>query len=282
MDIERAASFMAGHARVLDRRRLELLTGTGSPDAVLAALDGYRNPDGGYGWGIEPDLRDSSSQPAGALHAFEVLAEAPQHGDRAVRLADWLDTVALPDGGLPFALPVLDPTGVAPFWAGADHAASSLHITAAVTMAALAVPGIEDHPWLLRSIQYCRESTAGITEKPFAIEYSYILQLLDALGDTAELRRLAQWLPDDGLLPVDGGAEGESLRALDVTPWPDRPIRSLFRPAVIAAELARLDAEQGDDGGWSVDFDSYSPAAALEWRGYATVRAVAVLLRNSA
>ena len=35
-----------------------------------------------------------------------------------------------------------------------------------------------------------------------------------------------------------------------------------------------------DDGGWRVDFASYSPAAALEWRGYATVRAVSVLQRN--
>lgn len=280
MDIDRASSFLAGHARVLDRRRFERLTGTGSPEAVLAALDGYRNPDGGYGWGIEPDLRDSSSQPAGALHAFEVLAEAPEHGDRAVQLCDWLGTAVLSDGGLPFALPVTDPTGVAPFWAGADAKTSSLHITAAVTLAALAVPGIEDHPWLVRSIQYCRESIAGITEKPFAIEYSYLLQLLDALGDTAELERLARWLPSDGLLPVDGGAEGEALRPLDVTPWPDRPLRSHYSAEVIAAEVARLDAEQQSDGGWLVDFDSYSPAATLEWRGYATVRAVTVLLRN--
>ena len=34
----------------------------------------------------------------------------------------------------------------------------------------------------------------------------------------------------------------------------------------------------GDDGGWTVDFDSHSPQAALEWRGYATVRAVTILL----
>jgi hypothetical protein len=34
-------------------------------------------------------------------------------------------------------------------------------------------------------------------------------------------------------------------------------------------------------GGWSVDLQSYSPAAALEWRGYATVRALAVLRDNA-
>ena len=49
---------------------------------------------------------------------------------------------------------------------------------------------------------------------------------------------------------------------------------------MIAAELRRLADEQQDDGGWLVDFTSYSPAATLEWRGYMTVRAVSILQRN--
>jgi hypothetical protein len=40
------------------------------------------------------------------------------------------------------------------------------------------------------------------------------------------------------------------------------------RPAVI---------DKRPDGGWPVTFTPYSPAAALEWRGYATVQAIAVL-----
>jgi hypothetical protein len=40
--------------------------------------------------------------------------------------------------------------------------------------------------------------------------------------------------------------------------------------------------QRQDDGGWPVDFESYSPAAALEWRGYATVQAVSILHRNPA
>jgi hypothetical protein len=57
VNLSAAASFMATHARLLDRRRFELLGGETNADAVLAAVDGYRNPDGGYGWGLEPDLR---------------------------------------------------------------------------------------------------------------------------------------------------------------------------------------------------------------------------------
>ena len=46
---------------------------------------------------------------------------------------------------------------------------------------------------------------------------------------------------------------------------------------MVDADLDRLAAGQRDDGGWEVDFTAYSPAAALEWRGYATVEAVGVL-----
>ena len=76
IDVPAATAFLATHARLLDRRRFALLTGRGGAEAVLAALEGYRNDDGGYGWGLEPDLRSPESQPAGGLHALEVFAEA--------------------------------------------------------------------------------------------------------------------------------------------------------------------------------------------------------------
>ncbi|WP_434740661.1 hypothetical protein [Micromonospora sp. SH-82] len=60
IDIGRADSFLAAHGRLLDRRRFALLTGEATPAqraAVLARARSYRNGDGGYGWGLEPDLR---------------------------------------------------------------------------------------------------------------------------------------------------------------------------------------------------------------------------------
>ena len=43
-DLPAARSFMATHARLLDRRRLELLLDGGDATPVLGALEGYRNP----------------------------------------------------------------------------------------------------------------------------------------------------------------------------------------------------------------------------------------------
>jgi len=290
IDLPAAISFMAGHARTLDRRRMELLLGSDDPGAVLAALDGYRNPDGGYGWGLEPDLRAPESQPGGALHAFEALADvAPVTSPRAVELCDWLASVSLSDGGLAFALPVADDAAVAPFWADADPAVSSLQITSYVAAAARRVatcdPAVAGHEWLERATRYCLDAIAALGAAPHAIAINAALGLLDAVYEThpeapALLRRLGAFIPADGRLPVAGGAEGESLGALDLAPFPDRPGRALLRPDVVERELEHLVAEQQDDGGWRVDFASYSPAAALEWRGYMTVHAVLVLRGN--
>jgi hypothetical protein len=290
IDLPAARSFMATHTRVLDRRRLQLLLDDADPSAVLAAVDAYRNPDGGYGWGLEPDLRSAGSQPGAALHAFEVFAEiAPATTPRAAELCEWLASVSLPDGGLPFALAVDDAAGCAPFWARADPTVASLQITAVVAAMAHRVaahdPVVAGHPWLTRATRYCVGAIEAMGDAPHALELTFSLWLVDAAHETTPeaarlLERLGRRIPAGGLMQVQGGAEDEMMRPLDFAPVPDRPVRSLFTADAIAAELQRLVDRQCDDGGWPVDFKSYSPAASLEWRGYETVRAVSTLQRN--
>jgi hypothetical protein len=286
-----ARGFMAGHARLLDRRRFELLFEGADAEPVLAALSAYRNADGGYGHGLEPDLRAPESQPAAAFHAFEVLADvAPVTTPDAVELCDWLDAVSLPDGGLPFALPIEDPRGSAPFWAQADPRAFSLQITAIVAAHANRVaahdPGVAGHPWLARATSCCLAAIDALEAAPAAYELAFAVRFLDAVHDSdgpvaGLLERLGEFVPRDGRLRVTGGLADEALRPVDLAPEPGRPARALLDEAAVAADLERLAAEQDEDGGWSVDFQSYSPAAALEWRGYATVRALSILRDNA-
>jgi hypothetical protein len=289
VDLSRAAAFLATHGRLLDRRRFELLVGRATPQAVLAAVDGYRNPDGGYGWGLEPDLRAPDSQPGGALHALEVFEGiAPVTTPRAVELCDWLGSVALADGGLPFALPITDPAGCAPFWVQADPAVSTLQSTAFAAGAAHRVAAhdaaVAGHPWLARATNYCLETIAALRTCPHAIALSFAIRFLDTIHDSYPvaatlLDRLGRFVPDSGLVPVEGGSDGETMRALDFASVPGSPASTLLADGVIEAELDRLAGRQLDDGGWAVDFASFSPTAALEWRGYATVQAVSTLHR---
>lgn len=288
VDIDAARSFLASHGRVLDRRRFEFLFGSGDEEAVLAAVDGYRNSDGGYGWGLEPDLRAPESQPGGALHALEVFAEVGPT-PRAGEVCDWLSRVTLADGGVPFALPVASKAGCAPLWTETDPRVSSLQSTAFLAgMAHRVAVGdvrVREHPWLATATRYCFDAIAALDGPPHAIVLSFAIGFLDAVHDTHEeaaplLDKLAGFVPADGLVPVAGGSEGETMRPINFAPLPGRPVRRMFGDDVIAADLRRLADAQEEDGGWRVDFAAYSPAAELEWRGHMTVSAVSLLRAN--
>ncbi|EID53107.1 hypothetical protein [Saccharomonospora xinjiangensis] len=286
-----AATFLTANARLLDQHRYRLLTGNSDPEATLSALAAYRNPDGGYGHGLEPDLRSPESQPAAALHALEVLAElGPVTSSQAGQLCDWLLTASLPDGGLPFALPITTPESCAPFWVQADPTTSSLQITAVVTLHAHRVAvhdrAVADHPWLARATEFCVSAIRALREEdrtPHAIELAFAVRFADVLSARhPEIARdlfdvLGAFVPADGTVHVQGGAEDEYMRPLDFAPAPGSA-QQLLSPEAIEADLERLRSGQADDGGWTVDFVSYSPAAALEWRGYATVGALRTLI----
>ncbi|AOS64991.1 hypothetical protein [Actinoalloteichus hymeniacidonis] len=290
-DLTRISEFITTHARLLDRRRFALLIGAGPEEiaGALAALACYRNPDGGYGWGLEPDLRSSSSQPVSALHAFEVFEGIGGPTSDASALCDWLASITLADGGLPFGLPISDSTGCAPYFVDTDPTESSLHMTSMLAAIAHRIgrfdPGVRDHPWLATATSYALQGARRSDGSGHALESLYLLHFLDAVHEVVpeaagELRRLGGLLPSSGVLPVGGGLEDEALHPLDFAPLPDRPIRALFADSRIESELDRLAADQREDGGWSVDWASFSTAGALEWRGWATVRAVRILAAN--
>ena len=285
VDLTAATDFMATHAKVLDRRRLALVLAGGDPAGALAALDGHRNPDGGYGWGLEGDLRSTESQPGAAGHAFELFAEiAPHTAPQAIALCDWLQTITLPSGAIPMAVPMDTTAGSGPWWGGADPAEPSLQITAFVAQfahrAARHDEQLAAHPWLAGATAYCLDAIDALTASPPAYVLLFCVNLLDALGDEARLAKLGAWIPADGRMPVAGGSEHEALTPLQLAPDPDSLARALLDAAVVEADLDRLAAGQQDDGGWTVDFASRSPIGRLEWRGYATVAAIRTLRAN--
>jgi hypothetical protein len=215
---------------------------------------------------------------------------APATSPRTGELCDWLASVSRPDGGLPFALPVSVTAGTSPWWAGADPTTSSLQITSVTTAVAHRVaahdPAVASHPWLAKATDYCLAAIDALDAAPHAYIMAFSIRFLDAVHDTrpeaaALLRRLGSYIPATGALHVDGGGEDEMLRPLDMAPFPGRPARALFAPEVIAADLDRLAGGQQDDGGWTVDHASSSPAGALDWRGHATVAALKILRANA-
>ena len=277
-DLAAAAQFIAAHARLIDRRRFAVVDGDGSVDNVLRALAAYRNDDGGIGH-LEPDLRTPASQPACVLYALDILHEVEARDlSLAAAALDWLQTITLADGGVPFVLPTAKGWPHAPWYQPPDDPPSSLMMTAGLAAGAHRL-GL-DHAWLGPATGFCWERAGEFAEGD-AYTVRFGVDFLDAVPDRARadevLARVADRIPADGLLPVGGGTGGEVLRPLDLAPRPERAARRLYDDDVIDRELDRLAAEQQEDGGWTFDFAAWNPAVAWEWRGAVTVAALRTL-----
>jgi hypothetical protein len=116
-DLDLAQQFLAARGRILDRRRFERLFLGGDAAPVRDAVAAYRNADGGFGHGLEPDGRTPGSQPAATEQALRVLHQADAWDDELVRGAcDQLQATAPAEGGAVFVAPNVEGWPAAPWW----------------------------------------------------------------------------------------------------------------------------------------------------------------------
>lgn len=288
LDLAAAERFVLTNGRLLERHRLTVLLHRGAADRVLATLRTYRNPDGGFGHALEPDLRAAHSEPLAVQAALDVLAEVGALQDPMVADATtWIASIALPDGGVPFALPAAADAPHAP-WIQPAAAPSGSHLTFALAGLAHRARwsyGAETEPqrWIARADAWCWERLEH-PDRLGAYDVKFALEFLDAVPDddraTAAIDRIAALIRDDGTLPVAGGTADERLTALQLSPRPGGRSRALFSAPAIDRELDRLEADQQPDGGWTFDWGVWSPAQEVEWRGRVTLSALATLIAH--
>lgn len=277
-DVAAAGQFIHDNGRLLERRLFEHRFVAPDPDGVRRAIEAYINPDGGFG-AMEPDLRTPASQPSAVLYAFEALEDV-DGGDPAVTTAalDWIATIAGDDGGVPFVLETAAGHSYAPWWTPSPDPPSSLLMTAGLTQAALRIN--LQHPWLTKATDYIWNAIASLKlSDPYT--FRYVVHFLDVVGDREhaeeEIAKLAERMPEDGILKVEAGVEGETLSAVEVATRPGHVGTRLFPRELIDRQLDELAAEQHDDGGWDFTWPKWNPAAALEWRPVVTLQALATL-----
>jgi hypothetical protein len=138
------------------------------------------------------------------------------------------------------------------------------------------------HAWLEGATAY---SWARIDEPiDSAYDALFAVAFLDAVPDAeraeATLDALGPRLLDAGLVATDPEAPGDGFSQLALSPRPDGRSRRLFAPDVVDRHLDALAAGQQDDGGWTFAWPAWCAAAAHEWRGYVTVRALKVMRDN--
>lgn len=278
--LEKARDFILRNARLLERRRFEVLFEGGSNASVVQALAPYQNRDGGFGAALEPDKRVPDSQPQDVEIAFHILDEVDAlSGDLVRRACDWLDSVTTADGGVPYALPSVNDYPHTFWWAVKEtEPPANLNPTAAI-LGLLLKHGV-DHPWVARAAGFCWRAIEATETTEFHDLIPMITFLEHAPDDARagrELDRIAARIGRPGVVEMDPDAQGYLMKPLDWAPTPASFCRKLFSDAVIAAHLEALAKRQEADGGWPISWDAVGPGALQEWRGMRTIAALQTL-----
>jgi hypothetical protein len=120
--LKRSKMFIYENGRLLDRKLHEYFFEGGDLQACLKALLAYQNPDGGFGNGIEPDLKCPDSTAIGAETAMVTLDMLGYQGPDIIDpLVDWLATNQHEDGYIIHPPKALEDYPFQPWWWNPDH-----------------------------------------------------------------------------------------------------------------------------------------------------------------
>lgn len=274
--LEKAQTFLWNNGRLLERRLFSFLFDNGSREAVLAALNAYKNPDGGFGNALEPDKRTGTSQPIDQEVAIRILDDIGPDHDSLLQLCDFLTKIATPEGGVPFVLPTVSDAPRAPWWNTDPNPPASINPTASIT--GLLHKHQMQHPWLERATAFCWQKIETLQEAGDN-DLLCVLLFLEHAPDReraeTQFKRMAELVLKQ--VALDPNATGYVHKPLAWAPEPSSICRSLFDDSVIQAHLDALAAEQQADGGWPISWETISTAAALEARGIVTINALKTL-----
>jgi hypothetical protein len=311
MDNQFAAGrdFILRQGRLLERRLFAACFEGAPGTGVVDALRGYRNDDGGFGHGLEPDLRCPASLPidvevalralvmarepvtdgaAGAVMAREPVTDGAggalvTDGEPLVRDAsEYLARVAASagrNGAVPPTFSLIEAYPRAAHWTEQTYE-PGLNPTAGLVGLLRRLRA--DHPWVAKATSYCWEQISGPELPADAHALSEVLVFLEHAPerDRADeaAARVRQQLTKASSFRADPGDPSYGLTPLSIAPLAGSRWRSLFTDGEVAAHLEQLQSEQQDDGGWPIRWEPPSEAATLEWRGIVTLEALRTLV----
>jgi hypothetical protein len=268
---ERARDLVYRSGRVLERRLFARLFEDGDAEGVTAAVLSYRNADGGFGHGLEPDKLAPQSQPLDVQSALKALtdagAEAREIGEAT---CGFLEPLADERGLVPIVLPSVADYPRADHW-GDGNFPPGINPTIAIA-GYLKGLGVE-HPWLTRATEACLKTLEQETLGE-AHEFVAAAIFVEQVPQARHLApRLAESLPQAQLFLADPDAEGYGVP-------PTKFPRDWFDDALYDAHLDKLESQQEDDGGWPVAWEPPGPGSLAAWRAILTIEALRTLRAN--
>lgn len=286
---EKAKNYLYTNGRPLDQRRYEYHFEGGSHAAVVEALAAFQNKDGGFGHGLEPDLRTSASSVIATSTAFGILREIGASARKpAVQLGVqyFLDTYNEEKRVWPIVPPEVENAPHAWWWSYEDSeesfggflvnpraavAGHLQHYSSLVRpdfLAKVKTDVLEHLNTLSGTLSvYDFECYLGLAEAdglPEAEEKRIVNKLTELLPESLQTDP-AKWLSEGGITP------------LIAVPRPDSVLSGVVDAELVQANLDVEIEAQLKDGSWPLGWD-WSPidqaawnAAERDWKGFIIV-----------
>ena len=284
-DFLKAKDFILTNARMIERRLFEFHFANGDKNGVFHAVYAYRNPDGGFGHGMEPDTASPESQPLFSIMALETLDEIGYLTPEVI-LSDFMpyfESILTDKGGIPWMFrPKSDYPCEEHFKTVKEWAALS---TTAPLLGILEKYNI-DVPWMKKAEEFVWSEFERIQDK-HAFCYLCVPRWLTFLQHTKSrnkaektIRDLKNWISNNKILCEEKTDEGWGLygkpHRLNYAPSPESILYSLFTKESIESDISELINRQKEDGRWDTWY-GISEGTKLEWAGMQTLWVLKVL-----
>jgi hypothetical protein len=277
--LHRAREFVYANARQIERAQFETAFEGASPQRLVAALETYRNADGGFGHALEPDLRAPTSQPLHTETALTVLKDVGLHRrDIADDCCRFVRDIAGAAAALPAFLPGALEYPAAAHWRSGFGATPTLDRTLGM-VGLLTWHGVRN-AWLDATTAVCKRYLGGARiDEAHHLHYAFLFASYALDGDerSMALARLRDMVGEASFYVAETPVERYGLTPLRFVPSPQHPARAFFDDALLERHLDALIESQTDDGGWPIHFQPPSEGATIEWRGAWTLDALLIL-----
>lgn len=284
-NFDNARDFILTNARMIERRLFDYHFCGGPVEGVFHAVYAYRNPDGGFGHGMEPDTASPESQPLFSVMAMETL-DAVGVLTADLLLSDFMpyfESVTTEKGGIPW---MFKPKGDYP---RAGHF-EDVNEWAALSTTAPVLGMLEKHGldilWMQKAEEYVWSEIERIGKRhvfcTICIPRRMLFLKHTRSRDRANkaIEDLKGWILEDGVLCKDRSHEKWGLygspNSLGYAPHPKCTLRSTFTDQQIEEDLKETIRRQKEDGRWDTSY-GLSEGMKLEWAGIQTLSTLNVL-----
>lgn len=290
---ERARAYLFANGRPVDRERFRFHFESGSAADVLAALAAYQNADGGFGHGLEADLRADASSPIATATAFRILREVgrPRAAMVSAAVAYLAGSFDRDRSVWEMVTAEVESAPHAPWWtyAGTEKAFDGFRVNPTAEILGALYDYADEAPadLLAGLAPIVVERAEAEPDRMDINTFDALLRFVDAVGVPVEVRaeveaRLLR--AARATIALDPSTwDGYVVRPMDALGTPDSFLAPAIPAEAVAANADYWVDRQLPDGSWPVPWDWAAvdaeawAAAERDWKGKLIVDRLVVL-----